>query len=145
MNPQIIIALIFVAFGSGFGFAWEWQSLRTDRKEKAHAEQQLVDQRLAAATTVRRLDNGIQAQNAAVSRNRDLRDAAAGSRDALIGLHNASAIALRESSASLAACTDRAAAISVVLDQCGAAYQGLGEVCDRHTSDIKTMIDAWPK
>ena len=143
MTPQIIIALVLTVIG--FTGGWTVQSWRYGAKETKRAEQQLVDQRLAAATTVRRLDNSIQAQNAAVSRNRDLRMAAAGSRDALIGLHDASAAALRESSASLAACTDRATAISVVLDQCGAAYQRLGEKADRHASDVKTLIDAWPR
>ena len=143
MNIQLIIAAVIAA--SSFIGGWTIQSWRYGAKETARAQQILVDQRLAAATAIRRLDNGIQAQNAAVVRERDLRMAAAGSRDALIGLHDASASALRAAESSHSACVDRAAAISVVLDQCGAAYQGLGEVADRHASDVKTLIDAWPK
>jgi threonine dehydrogenase-like Zn-dependent dehydrogenase len=147
VNPQLLIALAIAAASllGGFGSAWKIQSWRYGAKENARAQQQLADERLAAKTAVRRIDNVIEAQSASVVRERDLRAAAAGSRSALVGLHDAAASALRAASASQSACTNRAAAISVVLDQCGAAYQELGAIADRHASDVKTLTDAWPR
>ena len=46
---------------------------------------------------------------------------------------------------STAACTQRADAAADVLAQCGAAYQDLAAIADRHASDARTLIEAWPK
>lgn len=143
MNLQLIIAAVIAA--SSFAGGWTIQSWRYGAKEKARVEQILVDQRLAAATAIRRADNVIQAQSAAANRAADLRRAADGSRAALVSLSHAADSALRAASASHNACLERATAIRVVLDQCGAAYQDLGTVADRHASDVKTLTDAWPK
>ena len=46
---------------------------------------------------------------------------------------------------STAACTQRADAAADVLAQCGAAYQDLAAIADRHASDARTLVEAWPK
>ena len=46
---------------------------------------------------------------------------------------------------STAACTQRADAAADVLAQCGAAYQSMASIADRHASDARTLIEAWPK
>ena len=46
---------------------------------------------------------------------------------------------------STAACAQRADAAADVLAQCGAAYQDLAAIADRHASDARTLIEAWPK
>ena len=46
---------------------------------------------------------------------------------------------------STAACTQRADAAADVLSQCGAAYLDLAAIADRHASDARTLIEAWPK
>jgi hypothetical protein len=46
---------------------------------------------------------------------------------------------------STAACAVRADAAADVLAQCGAAYQDLAAIADRHASDARTLIEAWPK
>ena len=46
---------------------------------------------------------------------------------------------------STAACTQRADAAGELLAQCGAAYQDLAAIADRHASDARTLIEAWPK
>lgn len=43
------------------------------------------------------------------------------------------------------ACAVRADAAADVLAQCGAAYQDLAAIADRHASDARTLIEAWPK
>lgn len=141
--PELIAALIIALVG--FGGGWQIQSWRYDAKEKARVEQILADQRLSAARDLRRSDTVITAQNESVARLAVLRNDAAGSRAALISLSVATETAVRAATASHDACTSRAATFSQLLNQCGAAYQELGERADRHTSDIKTLIQAWPK
>lgn len=143
MNPQLIIAAVIAAMG--FVGGWTIQSWRYGAKETDRAQQILADQRLAAATSIRRADNVIAAQSAAAGREVALRRDADGARTALVGLSNATDTALRAASASHGACLERATAIRVVLDQCGAAYQDLGAIADRHASDTKTLIEAWPR
>ncbi len=46
---------------------------------------------------------------------------------------------------STASCAQRADAAADVLAQCGAAYQDLAAIADRHASDARTLVEAWPK
>ena len=46
---------------------------------------------------------------------------------------------------STASCAQRADAAADVLAQCGAAYQSMASIADRHASDARTLIEAWPK
>lgn len=46
---------------------------------------------------------------------------------------------------SVAACAQRADAAADVLAQCGTAYQDMAAIADRHASDTRTLIEAWPK
>ena len=46
---------------------------------------------------------------------------------------------------SAAACAQRADAGANVLAQCAAAYLDLAAIADRHASDARTLIEAWPK
>jgi len=43
------------------------------------------------------------------------------------------------------ACAVRADASADVLGQCAAAYPDLAAIADRHASDARTLIEAWPK
>ena len=46
---------------------------------------------------------------------------------------------------SATACAVRADAGGELLAQCAAAYSDLAAIADRHASDARTLIDAWPK
>ena len=130
---------------AAFASAWQVQSWRFNAKEKNRVEQTLSDQRLAAAGAIRRADNVIEAQSAATRRMVVLRADADGSRAALISLSGAVEAAMRAAATSHNACLDRATTASELLTQCGAAYQDLGERADRHASDVRTLMEAWPK
>lgn len=138
-------ATAFIAAALAATGAWKVQQWRFDAKEKERVEQELNDERVRAATQIRREEAVIVAQNQAQARARSLRMDADGSRAALVGLSSSADQALRDAATSHAACTERAAAIRVVLDQCGGAYQELGAIADRHASDVKTLMDAWPR
>lgn len=143
MSDALTVALIAALLG--FGGAWKIQDWRADAKENERVEQTLADQRQAAAVSIRRADNVIQAQNNAATRLERLRMDAIGARAALVSLSDAAGEALRASAASHNACIDRATALRYVLDQCGKEYQALGERADRHTSDLRTLMESWPK
>lgn len=143
MNPQLIIALI-IAAGS-FGSAWQIQSWRHDAEELARAEQILADQRLAAATTIRRQDNVIAAQNEAETRAGALRVAAASARNELDGLRTSAASALRTAASNHNTCLERATTLSELFIASSTEYESLAEKAGRHTNDIQKLRAAWPK
>ena len=143
MNPQLIIAALIAA--AGFGSAWTLQNWRYGAKENERAKQELVDQRNAATTAIRRTETVISASNAATVRATALRRDADGARTALVGLSDAADSALRASSTSLDACTQRVATFSQLLGTMAAAGGEIAGKADRHASDAKTLADAWPK
>jgi hypothetical protein len=143
--PQLLIAVAVTATALGFGAAWKTQDWRYGAKETERVEQKLADIRLQAATTIRRADNAIEAQNQAQARAHHLRVAAAGSLDAIERLHNDTVSSLRAAAASQAACLERASALSAVLNELATAGGSLAAQADRHASDGTTLMAAWPK
>lgn len=147
MNIQLVIATAVTAAvaATSFGSAWQIQSWRYAAKEAQHEKQKLADVQQSAAATIRRADNIIAAQDAAKNRDSALRMDAAGARNALERLHDAAADALRAAGASQAACLERANALSVALGTMADAGGEVAAQADRHASDAKTLMDAWPK
>ena len=143
MIPHLIIAAVIAALS--FTTGWTVQSWRYGAKEAVRAQQQLVDQQLAAAAQVRRLDNTIIATNAGTARSIALRRDADAGRAALPGLHDATAAALRTAESSHAACTERAAALGELSNALADAGAELAAKAGRHASDVQTLTDGWPK
>lgn len=141
--PQLIAAAVIAA--TSFVGGWTLQSWRYGAKENARAQQTLADQRLAAAVSIRRADNVIEAQRLAAGRAVDLRRSADGATVALVSLHDATAAAMRDAEVTHAACLNRAATLGGLLDAMGAAGGELAQKAGRHASDVKTLSDAWPK
>lgn len=143
MNPQLIMAAILAA--AGFVGGWTIQSWRYGAKENERAQQELVDERSAATTAIRRQESVIAATSAATARETTLRRDADGSRRALVSLSDATDQTLRDASTSLGACTERAAALGELFTTSAEQYRNVAEKADRHASDVKTCHDAWPK
>lgn len=143
MNLTLIAAAISAVIA--FGSAWQIQSRRADSKEKERVEQALREKEDLRILENRRNSVAVSERDAATRRDAELRAAADGSRAALVGLSHAAEQALREAGSSHSACIARTATATRLLNQCGAAYQDLGERADRHVSDLKTLIGVWPK
>lgn len=143
MSPQIIAATLIAA--AGFGSAWTLQDWRYGAKETERAQQELVDQQLSAKAALRRQEKVIEAVNDSAVREIALRRESAGARTALVSLSHAAEQALRDAATSHEACINRASAFNDVLQQSTERYRSLGETCDRHASDVKTLIEAWPR
>ena len=124
--------------------AWQIQNWRFDAKEKAHAEQKLVEVQQSAATAIRQLDNVLVAQDASSARAVRLRSDLDSSRSELDRLR----IALRAmptADPTTGTCPNRADPARELLAACAAELVEMGGIADRINSDRQTLIDAWPK
>lgn len=122
--------------------AWTYQSSRY--------EAQLADMRLSAAQAIRKTEQKYAealrvAEDKAKARARALRVDADRARLTADGLRDDLARAVRAAQDSPATCPDTAATLSDVLRSMEAEGRGLAEACDRHTNDIRTLIEAWPE
>ncbi len=128
--------------------AWQVQAWRYDAQISKIVES-YADARLQAEVDARAVENQIttryqEAQNAATQRTYVLQENAATARVELSGLRDDNAAALRLSKNSPAACTQYAAAVSGIFDQCAAAATDLAQKAGGHSSDIRTLSETWP-
>jgi hypothetical protein len=102
--------------------------------------------REARATESRRFKEAQDAQAAAQTRAVAARRDADAARTELDRLRNSVATTRGGvPGESATACAVRADAGGELLAQCAAAYSDLAAIADRHASDARTLIDAWPK
>ena len=146
--PITLITHGIVAVAAAAG-AWVWQANSYEAKlaavqtEYAQAQARAVE--IAHAETIRLQSQKDAAERLARARQSDLARDAAGARDDLERVRNASTEALLLSGHSHAACIDRATALKDVFDQCSGAFTGLAATADRLNSDRQTLTEAWPK
>lgn len=143
MNLTAIIAIVS-ALISGLG-VYKIQEWRMDAKEKAHVEQELADERQAAADRSELQRIAARAVRKGVEREVALRASAAGASLALVGLSGAVDTTLRDAATSLGACTDRATTLGGLLVDSERDYIETSAKAGRHASDVKTCHDTiWP-
>ena len=108
--------------------------------EIAEANTKAAEQKAELASQV------LKAQNEAKKRENILRSGAAAAATESDGLRNDLA-SMRDQYDKLSrdAVIERAAAVGIVLADCTRKYQGMAETAGRHASDVRTLIDAWPK
>ena len=145
INPYIILAVI-VAFVAN-GFYWNHHGDSTGyRRAVAEANIKLLAATNAARIKEQSMQTKLQeAQNAATQRDQTIRTAAAAATTANDRLR----IALNAIRASLPTDTadasrSTAAALAAVFGDCAEKYRGLAEITDRHASDVRTLMEAWP-
>lgn len=154
MNPLLLRLIPFaVSALAGFAIAWWIQGLRLTSAEQEFIEykqdqreiyQDAVD---AAQKKTAALETKVkEAENAATERakeNKILADAvnrtSASLRDATATTRSGLPVASRD------ACIKTADTGLALLDKCQAEYGRLAAAADGHVSDIKTLMEAWPK
>ena len=143
MNFTLIVSAITAA--AGFGLAWNLQAHQITKLELNHAEQRIAVARATRAALERNSTAVIQAQNdsaarvAVIKRNSDtLRVSADGLRDDLD-------TTMRAAATSIDACNRYSAAVSGLLVESVEVSRSLAQACDGHVSDIRTLMQAWPK
>ena len=149
---QIVAAAFALGLAVGAGGAWKWQSSRVSaaqlelKNEQLNRSQERMAQERAARVALERVTTAVAvAQNAATLRVAAISRESELARGESERLRGAVTTALQGASVSLDACTERAAAIGGLLDQCTTAYQELGRHADGHASDVRELIGAWPK
>jgi hypothetical protein len=143
---SVLVLLLLMFFAVGWYLGGNWTQSNWDRAKLAQIE---VD--AAANARYRAMESSlnqkiIEAQNAATLRNKSLQVAAARSAATANSLRDDIA-AIQRSLPDLAAdaVRERADAVAAVLADCTDRYAGMAATADRHASDVKTLIDAWPK
>ena len=143
MNPLLISALVSAALG--FSGAWKIQSMRISHAEKQRLEIAQEAQRLVHRVESQRSAQVITAQNDRARRESKLRLDGAASSAAVDSLRVALHAAVLNANTNPDACADTAATFGELLTDSGTAYSELAGACDRHVSDIQTLIDSHPK
>jgi hypothetical protein len=143
MNITLIATIVSAA--AGFAVAWNLQAHQITKQELNHANERISIQRAARATIERTSNAVIQAQNNAASRVAVHRLAAADARGAVERLRDELDVATRAANTSFDACTVAAATTSGLLHQCAARYSELADKAQGHVSDVRTLMEAWPK
>ena len=142
-------AIIIAAALAGWA-GWSVQGWRLGEQiaalKTAQAEAVNTATREARAQESKRFQGVQDAQAAAQTRAVAARRDADAARTELDRLRNSVAAARGGvPGESAAACAQRADAAGDVLGQCAAAYSDLAAIADRHASDARTLIEAWPK
>jgi len=145
-----------LALALAFGAGWMTQSWRKDgeiqslqlrhQRELTASEQQARLAEMLARSTEQQFQQKLQeANDAARKREITLRRDADGARVAAGGLRDeVAALRRRISIAPEASRADATAALGDVLLACTERYRSVAEEADRHASDVRTLIDAWP-
>lgn len=143
MNPQLVIAAIIAALG--FGSGWQIQSWRYGAKEKANAESKLAQVQQSAAASIRRVDNTLDAQNAATARSVGLRRDRDSAYAELDRLRAQLFRTMPGASSTTGTCPNRADPARELLATCATELVEMGGIADRHASDALMLQQAWPK
>jgi len=140
---------IWAAIGL-FGAGWAVNGWRINSEFNAYkmasemASKASIEQ--ARATEQRWNNKFNQERKNAAKREQVIRADADSAHAANDGLRDQlSATARRIAQAPASSCPDAATSIGELLSECSQKYQKLGEISDRHTSDIQTLINSWPK
>lgn len=119
----------------------------TARIESASLRVAMAEANTQAALQSAALSNQIlKAQNEAKIREAGLQLAAVAATTESDGLRDDLAV-VRDQLSQLShnAVVERAAAVSNVLTDCTAKYQGMADKAGKHASDVRTLIEAWPR
>jgi hypothetical protein len=139
------VAVIIALAGAWWGVAHHYEAIgraevqakwddavnkaNTEAEKKTLADQARVD------IAVKERDNAIQTID---------RERASAARQ-LGSLHNAVSAAIQTASKSQAACIERATTLGQLFEAASAEGGAMAEAADRHATDVKTLINAWPK
>jgi hypothetical protein len=142
LNPRLWILAAIVA-------ALAFSHFAAYNKGKSHVK--LEWQAATAAANIeafkaseRRQRNVDVAATAATTRQAGIRADSARAGDAVVRLRDAIA-AKRNSDQSAAAANQRADTLGDLFIESVSAYRELAQTCDRHVSDVRLLLDAWPR
>ena len=142
----VVAALLFAITVGVHQFLSHEQQIGYDRAV-AEYNQKLIEAQKAAAEKEKQYAAQLAAANAAaIQREQSIRAASTAAATASTGLRDAlGAIRNGMPSADADALRKSVTALAAVSGECADRYRGVAEKADRHASDVKTLIQAWPK
>jgi len=143
MNFTLISAAVAAAIG--FGAAWQIQTARIEHAENHRIEIAREQEREISRLESKRSLEYIDAQNRARQRESKLRADVATANAAVDSLRDAINSNLQATRANPDACIKRTDALGELLAKCGEELTEVAGRCDRHVSDLRTLMDAWQK
>lgn len=143
MRNTLVVAVLSAAVG--FGAAWKLQGHQLTKQELSHANERMLSQHRAHEVKERQTDAVIKAQNDAAARMGVLRHELDVARSNVVGLRDEIDVSMRAASTSFDACTVAATATSELLAVCAERYTELAGKAEGHVSDLRTLIESWPK
>lgn len=146
MSITAKLVLLILVFITGMGVGVKWQlgvHARAEIERESENRKQERENRQAEREDA---NNTIGAINAATKRATQNAAAAADARSELGRLHDDIAdLQRRNSTGTVEACRNHAAALSSVFDQCAATLEGLAGKADGHANDSLMFEQALPK
>lgn len=143
MNLTIITAVISAALG--FGAAWQIQGHFLIKKDLEQANERISLQRATRAALERNTTAVIQAQNGAATRVAVIKRESDAVRTVSDSLRGDLDVIQRAAATSIDACNRHANTVSQLLVESATVNRELAQACDGHVSDLKTLMQAWPK
>lgn len=144
-----LVAFLALAAGICFGvhrFLEHEQNIGYQKAVAEYTAKALVAEQAARAKETLLTQQLQEAQNAAIQREKVIRDTSAAAAAASVSLHDTlTTIRSGVSSQSTDALGKSIIALTGVLDNCQREYRDMAESADRHASDVKTLTEAWPR
>jgi hypothetical protein len=147
MNITLVASLMAAVAGflTGAGLAWQLQAGNITEMELNHANERMAIQREAHKVKERQTDAVITAQNAGAARAVVLKRDADSARAAVDGLRDDLNNIQQAAGASIDACNRYTLTITKLFVASADTNRELAQICDGHASDVRTLIEAWPK
>ena len=146
MNTTAIACLASAAIAAAG--AWAYQGHRYEAQlaelQLSYSKRDFTALEAQYAETVRYQRKADEAAKNAAKRVRAAAADAAVLRDSLDRLRDAADTALRESSDSIAACTDHGATITELFGQCASRYGAVAGETDKWINEALMLREAWP-
>lgn len=133
---RVVLALsaTVALVGTGWGLRAKWE-----RVNDAKAEQ------VAARTSIRWTEKLMEAQHARDERAQTIAAAASAAQSERDRLRVDLRAALNRAATSAGAARDLAERAGAALEACAGRYQDVARVADERESDLRAVIEAWPK
>jgi hypothetical protein len=139
------LAIVVLSAAAGFGAAWQLQAHQITKLKLEHTNERIEIQRAARIVADRASTAVIVAQNNATNRVSVLRRELDSARGTASGLRDEIDVAMRASATSIDACAIAARTSGELLAVCADRYTELAGKAQGHVSDIRTLVEAWPK
>ena len=140
--------IIAMTIGAAIGFtgAYQFQQHRIDTMESENAKQVLANVQQSAAQTAQYQERVASSQVKAATRTVRIRSDSDASRLGLDRLRRAALYTTADADTTnpTAAGPERADPARELFLECGQSLQELAGRADRHSSDVQTLMDAWP-